>query len=714
MARPTPASGTSCLCRNFHTHCSAATCPLKPAKFEPGLNHTLAEHRARATETGCQTCATIVAGLTLPQNIVTWHESDPKRQGDSRGGSVPLADQEQPGDADRLRVELMSDDRRDVVRTLLSDSSQNWRHFNFFRDPALAYTNSSCQAFRPISHVPVDRTDSAQSLWHLKLWIKDCDRDHGCLPEGVPELPKRVLKVSDDKVVLVEPNGERAHYMTLSHRWGEKELFILSKNSILRLSNNIPWADIPETYRQAISITRHLGISYIWIDSVCIIQDSASDWRRESLRMRDIYGRSYLNIAASDASSSSESFTGPVHSAWRYPSSPIPGHREVLVQRQPFMEHGDFGSNYYTTPESPILLQRAWVLQERLLPSRIVYFDNRELKWECRSVSDCQCGGMNVITRFRQDFNATLKGMGLPLPFAWMRISERYSTLNLTKDRDRLIALSGVALQALQTGLGGRYLAGLWENDLAYQLCWYLRGNRRRPIFSPAPSLTTPISPTSPASPLSAFSPISPGGGNNGSGGGEGGMYIAPSWSWASIFGSVVYDNRMDYHKQASRLDVRIKESKIILLQAEDPTGPVTGGYIKLDARAVELDVELLDNQRLWDQNICRTYRLKHPSPSQEAQKLPIFQVDYILPKEAARSIRSVLIVYWGHMWSMNNTFMVLKKTAAAPQQGIEVKKQEGNLFERIGLIRSPSEKDKKMGEELLALCQPTYDIVVV
>jgi len=63
----------------------------------------------------------------------------------------------------------------------------------------------------------------------------------------------------------------------------------------------IALSDLPATFLEAIKLTRRLGIRCLWIDSLCIIQDSSEDWDTESVRMFDIYKNSYLNIGAAGA-----------------------------------------------------------------------------------------------------------------------------------------------------------------------------------------------------------------------------------------------------------------------------------------------------------------------------------------------------------------------------------------------------------------------------
>jgi Heterokaryon incompatibility protein (HET) len=115
-------------------------------------------------------------------------------------------------------------------------------------------------------------------------------------------MPTRVLDVGrlpNQSIVLVETHGQRGRYMTLSHCWGTSHKFITTTANLGDRKRAISLFDLPQTYQDAVSITRQFGVQYLWIDSLCILQDSFLDWERESSRMVAVYGQSYLTISAS-------------------------------------------------------------------------------------------------------------------------------------------------------------------------------------------------------------------------------------------------------------------------------------------------------------------------------------------------------------------------------------------------------------------------------
>ncbi|KAB2574045.1 hypothetical protein DBV05_g7326 [Lasiodiplodia theobromae] len=210
--------------------------------------------------------------------------------------------------------------------------------------------------------------------------------------------------INDPGIILTVPNIQ---YIALSHRWGTKSQPMTTKHSTLQeRRNRIPFASLPLTFRHAVQVTRDLGVRYLWIDSLCIIQDSVEDWEVESGRMGAIYMHSYVTLAG-DSSRSSDAGLFNTQS--------------VLQDEEPLGEHirldvstGDTGGkrascDLYISSElempknlgvlGPVtsaddtnedkddpdesLVKRGWTLQEAVLPSRVLHFTSKQLIWEC-------------------------------------------------------------------------------------------------------------------------------------------------------------------------------------------------------------------------------------------------------------------------------------------------------------------------------------------
>jgi hypothetical protein len=154
----------------------------------------------------------------------------------------------------------------------------------------------------------------------LEGWANECVTGHeecrsprssggtGKEEETKPELPTRIIDVGIDAdgpaVRLVETKGRQEHYVALSHCWGPptKRPLCTTKATFLQHLAGIPVSSLPKTFRDAVAITRLLHLRYLWIDSLCIIQDDRKDWSVEAPRIGTVYSKAYLVIAASGPS----------------------------------------------------------------------------------------------------------------------------------------------------------------------------------------------------------------------------------------------------------------------------------------------------------------------------------------------------------------------------------------------------------------------------
>ncbi|KAI0481908.1 heterokaryon incompatibility protein-domain-containing protein [Xylaria cf. heliscus] len=646
-----------CHCQPWHKHCDPTTC--SHAKFaSKTVSHASLQNFRISGEGGCQTCATIASALSIPKIRDIWQQSiEPAIQAQRRRVTTELRN-----DEEEIQVELLVMDHengRRVVRTLASDVSDDWRHFNLWCGGHSGQQKGHCKALPALEHHPVEHTGSARSVEHLKGWIRFCEENHTCCPRDDPVLPARLVKVTEDCVRVVDTQGKRGRYTTLSHRWGSNETFILTRLNTILMADHINWDSIPNTYQEAIEITRLLGIKYIWIDTLCIVQDDAEDWKREAGKMKSVYGSSYLNIAAIQAKDSYGGLFMSSNLGTEYPTYNVPEEPEILIRPQPHLTHRHFGSNYYSMSDSP-LMPRGWVLQERILSPRVVYYDADEIKWECEAAIDCQCGGMVVIANFKLDYHASLKRNGNPLPYQWMRISEKYSSLKFTYDSDRLVALSGLAEQGVQSGKGGKYLAGLWERSLEHQLCWEIVNIHRRPE-----------------------------------------KYLAPSWSWLSVFGTVRYSNRMDFSSECSSIDVKITEVSCTSIEGAVPTtstSPIVG-FLRLKGRGLKMRAELAD---AGTQSRPPVYCLRSEGGDKSGLNMWV-RSDYAMTQEDARAITEVFLLFWGNMWPNQSTFLVLKSASA-----------NSHNFERLGIVWFSKGDKAKQLELILAHCKSEDNIVIV
>lgn len=161
-------------------------------------------------------------------------------------------------------------------------------------------------------------------------WMRACNKTHAkCarqslttfsreLDDKPPLLPTRVLEIREQRNIKLHVSGEtnaRGVYACLSHCWGGiVPLRTMSNNIQTFQEDGIAWDVLPKTFQNALEITFQLGLKYLWIDSLCIIQDDLQDWRHEGSRMSDIYSGAYITLAAVSASTSHEGFIHDLHS----------------------------------------------------------------------------------------------------------------------------------------------------------------------------------------------------------------------------------------------------------------------------------------------------------------------------------------------------------------------------------------------------------------
>jgi hypothetical protein len=144
----------------------------------------------------------------------------------------------------------------------------------------------------------------------MRRWISNCISSHDqCRLDGYQQLPKlaRILDVgTDDQIRSVKLRDRdevplQAVYMTLSHCWGGLQITRLTADSYKDFRSGINLDTLPKTFQDAVCLTRNLGVRYLWIDSLCIVQDSEEDWRLQAAEMGSIYRHSWCNIAATGA-----------------------------------------------------------------------------------------------------------------------------------------------------------------------------------------------------------------------------------------------------------------------------------------------------------------------------------------------------------------------------------------------------------------------------
>ncbi|KAH8896330.1 HET-domain-containing protein, partial [Thozetella sp. PMI_491] len=315
-------------------------------------------------------------------------------------------------------------------------------------------------------------------------------------------------------------------YIALSHCWGKSTPLVTTTESLADHMRGMPLKDMPKTFREAITITRELGLEFLWIDSLCILQDSKEDWEKESAKMSSVYGNAFLTLSASASEGCEQGIFQP---RTVYPGPPV----ELRCNDSNFEPiYVDYMPENTVFQEPQTTDARAWCFQELALSPRVLVYGKEMLGWLCDSLTDVEHG---FVKEHYENINPPLLAPRLnpepaknPLENSgsifslyhhsrerersfsrWASMVNAFSRRKLTRESDKLPALSGIARE-IHLETGDEYLAGLWRKDLSHHLLWNLdvifagKGAEwRRPL-----------------------------------------SYRAPSWSWAAIEGPIRMDLR--------------------------------------------------------------------------------------------------------------------------------------------------------------------------
>ncbi|KAF2438812.1 HET-domain-containing protein [Karstenula rhodostoma CBS 690.94] len=411
-----------------------------------------------------------------------------------------------------------------------------------------------------------DSTGSDASLELAGYWLKKClDHHDKCRQESSTSanswLPTRLIDVANDTIRLIETKeaineGNDRRYVSLSHCWGRVQIIRTLLKNIDEHKNCIDPKLLSKTFQEAIHVTRKLGFRYVWIDSLCIIQDEKNDWEAEAGTMCDVYRNATLKIAAAPASGGD---AGCFQA------------RDGLIQF-PFLVE------LPSSPGServPPLYGRSWVLQEQLLSPRMLIFDGFQVRWQCNTSHGSERTPFGGLSRHIGHQKALRAGIFSNEEFFsipdiasqeaaakyqlqyWMYTVMDYTHRGMTKVSDRLVAIEGIA-QALSRHTKKKYYAGLWEQDFWLGLLWSVAHENEFTAEVPeAFSLEHNTHVRHEAA-------------------------IAPSWSWVSVTVPVVYPvpDILSLHRMCDVLSVRVAGTPAAKSGSLKLTGHLRTGYV--------------------------------------------------------------------------------------------------------------------------------------
>ncbi|SCO34845.1 related to tol protein [Fusarium fujikuroi] len=317
----------------------------------------------------------------------------------------------------------------------------------------------------------------------IQNWLGNCLTDHEeC---RVPEVrrPARFLvlhaSVDDGDLRLVSTANlsqlNRIKYTALSHCWGSNTNHAArtTRENVHQKMTRISFHSLPKTFQDAIKVTRAIGIWFIWIDSLCIIQNDGDDWAMEASKMADVYRGSYLTLAAS----SSPDANGGLFLDCQTPAKAVnfspelfPPEFEQKLPKSCLFRHPV--ASRAAILDGP-LSKRAWVLQEQILSTRLIHFTNTQMFYQCTFGLNSEDGVISSRlselpspqVEFKFDYS-------LKRPFLWFKWVTEFSARHLSFDSDRIPAMAGLIKHYEHISLQ-RPILGLWDGTFWIDLAWY-------------------------------------------------------------------------------------------------------------------------------------------------------------------------------------------------------------------------------------------------
>ncbi|KAI3325459.1 HET-domain-containing protein [Xylariaceae sp. AK1471] len=433
------------------------------------------------------------------------------------------------------------------------------------------FTVLACRAKEQASSLPHWRRASTTvdgRISAIASWLHECRSQHSH-SDGIDEsfTPRRLVSVGleGQTVKLVEGRmlPTSSDYVTLSYCWGATLQLQTTEETLHRFHEVIPTDLLPKAYVDAFSIARALGVGYIWINALCIVQDDDEEWQTESAKLGKIFQKSLLTITATESADSSEGC---------FPPRNDDGKKTEVF----------FSTNQQGTIESPILVRTydrdiregclngsiiskcGWTLQEQLLSRRIVSCMQTEVHWQCQACYQTQSG---LTFTSEEAFNSNMKLSGALLPSTaqmgdewwrntWRLIIENYTARSFTFENDRIPAIASITKHIARI-VDDVSILGLWKGSFGRDLAWWRSSER-------------PVSMAS-----SGF----------------------PSWSWFSSQGEVDYTLWERYNKAPLEIHTTLLDW-CVRWEGVPYVSPVEFAHAEIEGPVLEIPIAPVEGNR--------------------------------------------------------------------------------------------------------------------
>jgi hypothetical protein len=532
---------------------------------------TLASLKEAALD-GCSFCASIVDNI------------DPKAREDHDEKDSDLScfawcDQGAGGTLDIGGLSAFGIWNRNIPWSKMASKDSHYKCLVSADDPASAFITS-----RPINIDPA----SEASFALYRSWLANCRNGHSnCEVFTSVFRPLRLIEISDEAGILnlrlsEDKDGPVVDYTALSYRWGQSQLAATTISNVEQRKTGLDIDGLPLTIQDAIKVTARLGLRYIWVDSICILQDLPQDKIMQIARMPEIYQNSTVTISTSRALYADDGFL-----IKRIPTED-PASTVTLPYLSPSTD--EVGNVILFKPPTDldisVLEDRGWTLQEHVLSPRVLDFSGSTTRWFCST--GWEKDGFRICPLFPEADKFRANALGFTahkrsggrihhrLDYAkaanfWEDVVVEFTRRQLSVESDRSLAVAALAevcADAFSTKGTGGYLAGLWRSFFPWCLMWSMPIRKTGRLRRPA-------------------------------------SYQGPSWSWMSVNGGVHYG-------MCSKLDGGIINRMKLLdwsteLESEDaPCGSVTSGALvvsgkKLPGQWMRHDVDIDDFRSTFD-----------------------------------------------------------------------------------------------------------------
>ncbi|KAI1123145.1 heterokaryon incompatibility protein-domain-containing protein [Nemania abortiva] len=449
----------------------------------------------------------------------------------------------------------------DKLLTVIVEDLEN--RSKIMNEDFLLYTTRNNEAANVIkARDRITHLGTEESFGMAKACIENCVREHRAKcppPQSMSVLPDRVIDcVDSSKPKIALTNGQvYGPYVTLSYVWGVPQPMLTTKNVSKYTTDGLEIANLPQSIRDAVTVTNRIGQRYLWIDALCILQDSPEDKIVQLGKMYAIYKNSYLTINASGSRSTYEGFLHQPRPQ-REPRTTIPFPCPDGTIGTVFIAYGIFhgkgGPSQSYWDEFEPITWRGWCYQEKVLPARSLVYASDTLKYYCQTetvnIGGALCEpstGMRLPHGVYQTAPLECELDAVQFRQSWLAALFQYTMRNLTISSDRLPAFAAISEHFSKLN-HDQYLAGLWRKTLLLDLLWEVEDKCERP-----------------------------------------GVYRAPSWSWASVDGLISAEWGLDElakpqdTEDAKNLRIAtVVDCQVTVASALAPYGEVTGGLLTL------------------------------------------------------------------------------------------------------------------------------------